>query len=154
MEIDFRRQNINLYILLKTVPALKGFISVSSNVQKHVRRHIYVAGVDTLARFVALKHHNTRVGGSITGLGSFNTVTLAPITVFLTGNAGPIDLTSEQNTEDRVAVKDRQEMLTHECVEGWRTGVITTLDNVRSHWNNALTWGFKRQSLWVNLSVE
>ena len=33
--------------------------------------------VDYLARFVALKHHDARVGGSIPGLGSFNTVTCA-----------------------------------------------------------------------------
>ena len=41
-----------------------------------------------------------------------------PITVLLTGNAVPIGLTSVQNTGDRVAVKGRQEKLTHECVEG------------------------------------
>ena len=34
--------------------------------------------VDSLARFVALMHHNARVGGSIPGLGSYNTVTLLP----------------------------------------------------------------------------
>ena len=31
--------------------------------------------VDSLARRVALRHHDARVGGSIPGLGSFNTVT-------------------------------------------------------------------------------
>ena len=31
--------------------------------------------VDSLARFVGLRHHDARVGGSIPGLGSFNTVT-------------------------------------------------------------------------------
>ena len=41
-----------------------------------------------------------------------------PITVLLTGNAVPIGLTSVQNTGDRVAVKGRQEKLTHECVVG------------------------------------
>ena len=41
-----------------------------------------------------------------------------PITVLLIGNAVPIGLTSVQNTGDRVAVKGRQEKLTHECVEG------------------------------------
>ena len=74
--------------------------------------------VDSLARCVALRHHDARVGGSVPGLGSFNTATLAPITVLLTGNAVPIGLTSVQNTEDRVEVKGRQEKLTHECVEG------------------------------------
>ena len=34
--------------------------------------------VDSLARFVALRHHDARVGGSVPGLGSFNTVTIAP----------------------------------------------------------------------------
>ena len=33
--------------------------------------------VDSLARCVALRHHDVRVGGSIPGLGSFNTVTHA-----------------------------------------------------------------------------
>ena len=32
--------------------------------------------VDSLARCVALRHHDVRVGGSIPGLGSFNTVTI------------------------------------------------------------------------------
>ena len=32
-------------------------------------------GVDSLARCVALRHHDARVGGSVPGLGSFNTVT-------------------------------------------------------------------------------
>ena len=32
--------------------------------------------VDSLARCVALRHHDVRVGGSIPGLGSFNTVTM------------------------------------------------------------------------------
>ena len=32
--------------------------------------------VDSLARCVALRHHDARVGGSVPGLGSFNTVTL------------------------------------------------------------------------------
>ena len=41
-----------------------------------------------------------------------------PITVLLTGNAVPIGLTSVQNAGDRVAIKGRQEKLTHECVEG------------------------------------
>ena len=41
-----------------------------------------------------------------------------PITVLLTGNAVPIGLTSVQNTRDMVAVKGRQEKLTHECVGG------------------------------------
>ena len=36
----------------------------------------------------------------------------------LVGNAVPIGLTSVQNTVDRVAVKGRQEKLTHECDEG------------------------------------
>ena len=31
--------------------------------------------VDSLARCVALRHHDARVGGSVPGLGSFNTVT-------------------------------------------------------------------------------
>ena len=31
--------------------------------------------VDSLARRVALRHHDARVGGSVPGLGSFNTVT-------------------------------------------------------------------------------
>ena len=31
--------------------------------------------VDSLASFVALRHHDARVGGSVPGLGSFNTVT-------------------------------------------------------------------------------
>ena len=75
-------------------------------------------GVDSLARCVALRHHDARVGGSVPGLGSFNTVTLAPNVGLLTGNAVPIGLTSVQNTGDRVAVKGRQEKLTHECVEG------------------------------------
>ena len=77
-----------------------------------------------------------------------------PITVLLTGNAVPIGLTSVQNTGDRVAVKGRQEKLTHECVEGcsgtsrylrgeyvagcvWRTGVITTLANESTLWLDA-----------------
>ena len=34
--------------------------------------------VDSLARFVALMHHDARVDGSIPELGSFNTVTKAP----------------------------------------------------------------------------
>ena len=34
--------------------------------------------VDSLARFVVLRHRDARVGGSVPGLGSFNTVTLAP----------------------------------------------------------------------------
>ena len=40
----------------------------------------YASGqrVDSLARCVALRHHDARVGGSVPGLGSFNTVTLAP----------------------------------------------------------------------------
>ena len=75
-------------------------------------------GVDSLARRVALKHHDARVGGSVPGLGSFNTVTLTPNVGLLAGNAVPIGLTSVQNTGDRVAVKGRQEKLTHECVEG------------------------------------
>ena len=33
--------------------------------------------VDSLARCVALGHHDARVGGSVPGLGSFNTVTQA-----------------------------------------------------------------------------
>ena len=41
-----------------------------------------------------------------------------PIKVLLVGNAVPIGLTSVRNTRDRVAVKGRQEKLTHECVEG------------------------------------
>ena len=40
-----------------------------------------------------------------------------PIMVLLAGNAVPIGLTSVQNTGDRVAVKGRQDKLTHECVE-------------------------------------
>ena len=35
--------------------------------------------VDSLARRVALRHHDARVGGSIPGPGSFNTVTLGYI---------------------------------------------------------------------------
>ena len=34
--------------------------------------------VDSLARCVALRHHDARVGGSVPGLGNFNTVTMAP----------------------------------------------------------------------------
>ena len=34
-------------------------------------------GVDSLARCVALRHHDARVGGSVLELGSFNTVTHA-----------------------------------------------------------------------------
>ena len=43
-----------------------------------------------------------------------------PITVLLTGNAVPIAYRPDLSTEhwDRVAVKGRQEKLTHECVEG------------------------------------
>ena len=37
-----------------------------------------LANESTLARRVAIRHHDARVGGSIPGLGSFNTVTLAP----------------------------------------------------------------------------
>ena len=33
--------------------------------------------VDSLARFIALRHHDVGVGGSVPGLGSFNTVTFA-----------------------------------------------------------------------------
>ena len=32
--------------------------------------------VDSLARSVALRHHDARVGGSVLGLGSLNTVTI------------------------------------------------------------------------------
>ena len=52
-----------------------------------------------------------------------------PTTVLLVGNAVPIGLTSVQNTGDRVAVKGRQEKLTHECVEG----TLLTLDTAPSH---------------------
>ena len=40
-------------------------------------KSVYHCGqrVHSLARLVALKHHDVRVGGSISGLGSFNTVT-------------------------------------------------------------------------------
>ena len=74
--------------------------------------------VDFLARCVALRHHDARVGGSVPGLGSCNTVTLAPNNGSPYRNAVPIGLTSVQNTGDMVAVKGRQEKLTHECVEG------------------------------------
>ena len=40
--------------------------------------------VDSLARCVALRHHDARVGGSVPGLGSFNTVTLQFLKVILT----------------------------------------------------------------------
>ena len=43
--------------------------------------------VDSLARFVALRHHDARFGGSIPGLGSFNTATIAPKSVFLVCSA-------------------------------------------------------------------
>ena len=39
--------------------------------------------VDSFARFVALRHHDVRVGGSIPGLGSFNTVTHSLIHSFI-----------------------------------------------------------------------
>ena len=42
------------------------------------------------------------------------------ITVLLVGNAVPIGLTSVQNTGDRVAVKGRQEKLTHELLKAAR----------------------------------
>ena len=74
--------------------------------------------VDSLARCVALRHHDARVGGLVPGLGSLNTVTLAPNNGSLAGNAEQIGLTSVQNTGDRVAVKGRQDKLTHECVKG------------------------------------
>ena len=37
--------------------------------------------VDSLARRVALRHHDARVGGSVPGLGSFNTVTYYIFTI-------------------------------------------------------------------------
>ena len=36
--------------------------------------------VNSFARFVALRHHDARVDGSIPGLGSFNTVTFVTVT--------------------------------------------------------------------------
>ena len=39
--------------------------------------------VDSLARFVALRHHDARVGGSIPGMGSFNTVTDVSLNFFV-----------------------------------------------------------------------
>ena len=35
--------------------------------------------LDSLVRFLALRHHDGRVGGSITGLGKFDTVTCRKI---------------------------------------------------------------------------
>ena len=71
-----------------------------------------------LARCVALRHHDARVGGTIPGLAVSTLLHWRPITVLLAGITVPIGLTSVQNTGDRVAVKGRQEKLTHECVEG------------------------------------
>ena len=54
--------------------------STSTRRRHHYRDRLwsdYYSGhrVDSLARLVALRHHAARVGGSLPGLGSFNTVT-------------------------------------------------------------------------------
>ena len=71
--------------------------------------------VDSLAPPVTLRQ--PWVGSSIPGLAVSILLQWCPITVLLTGNAVLVGLTSVQNTEDRAAVKDMKEKLTHKCVE-------------------------------------